>query len=98
MTGETHRQQSPAQQTAQNSAQNNAQNTVRIEAQLDAALEDSFPASDPVSFTTSQMEDYWRVDPEPAPNRLPLAAFNKPPVAVGAPRRARQAQRTEIFR
>lgn len=48
MTG-SQRENTPAQQHAGT-----------IEAQLDAALEDSFPASDPVSFVTSQMEDYWR--------------------------------------
>jgi hypothetical protein len=30
-----------------------------IEEQLDEALADSFPASDPVSFVTSQTEEFW---------------------------------------
>lgn len=47
---------------AQHAAQLAAQLAGRIEAQLDAALEDSFPASDPVSFVTSGMEDYWRTE------------------------------------
>jgi hypothetical protein len=35
--------------------------------QLDDALADSFPASDPVSFVTSQAEEYWNGDaPDPA--------------------------------
>jgi hypothetical protein len=38
----------------------------RIEEQLDAALEDSFPASDPVSFVTSQTEEYWRPEDTPS--------------------------------
>ncbi len=34
----------------------------RIEQQLDEALADSFPASDPVSFVTSQTEEDWGED------------------------------------
>ena len=30
-----------------------------LQQQLDDALADSFPASDPVSFVTSQVEEYW---------------------------------------
>jgi len=82
MTG-SQRENSPAQQPAHPSG--------KIEAQLDAALEDSFPASDPVSFVTSQMEDYWRADQNPE------SPPHKPPVAVGAPRRAKHAQRTQTI-
>jgi len=35
-----------------------------IEEQLDEALADSFPASDPVSFVTSQTEEDWGDSPE----------------------------------
>jgi hypothetical protein len=45
----------------------------RIEAQLDAALEDSFPASDPVSFVTSQTEEYWRAE-DTGPDKSEKAA------------------------
>ena len=34
----------------------------RRQQQLDDALADSFPASDPVSFVTSQAEEYWEGD------------------------------------
>ena len=34
----------------------------KIEEQLDEALADSFPASDPVSFVTSQTEEDWAED------------------------------------
>ena len=34
-----------------------------VEEQLDEALADSFPASDPVSLTTSQTEEYWGDSP-----------------------------------
>ncbi len=34
-----------------------------IEEQLDEALADSFPASDPVSFVTSQTEEDWNEAP-----------------------------------
>ncbi len=38
-----------------------------IDEQLDEALADSFPASDPVSFVTSQTEEDWNeAPPEPA--------------------------------
>lgn len=30
-----------------------------LQQQLDDALADSFPASDPVSFVTSQAEEFW---------------------------------------
>ena len=33
-----------------------------LEEQLDEALADSFPASDPVSFVTSQTEEDWNED------------------------------------
>jgi len=36
-----------------------------IEEQLDEALADSFPASDPVSFVTSQTEEDWGDTPKP---------------------------------
>jgi hypothetical protein len=36
-----------------------------IEEQLDEALADSFPASDPVSFVTSQTEEDWGDSPQP---------------------------------
>ncbi len=36
-----------------------------LEEQLDEALADSFPASDPVSFVTSQTEEDWADDPKP---------------------------------
>ncbi len=35
----------------------------KIEEQLDEALADSFPASDPVSFVTSQTEEDWAEEP-----------------------------------
>lgn len=35
-----------------------------VEEQLDEALADSFPASDPVSFTTSQTEEDWGNTPQ----------------------------------
>lgn len=35
----------------------------RLEEQLDEALADSFPASDPVSFVTSQTEEDWNDKP-----------------------------------
>lgn len=44
---------------AEHTAAQHAAQAGRIDAQLDAALEDSFPASDPVSFVTSGMEEYW---------------------------------------
>lgn len=34
-----------------------------LEEQLDEALADSFPASDPVSFVTSQTEEDWCDEP-----------------------------------
>jgi hypothetical protein len=34
-----------------------------LEEQLDEALADSFPASDPVSFVTSQTEEDWNEQP-----------------------------------
>jgi hypothetical protein len=37
-----------------------------IDEQLDEALADSFPASDPVSFVTSQTEEDWGQD-SPSP-------------------------------
>ena len=37
----------------------------RIEQQLDEALADSFPASDPVSFVTSQTEEDWQEEDKP---------------------------------
>lgn len=36
-----------------------------LEEQLDEALADSFPASDPVSFVTSQTEEDWDDKPKP---------------------------------
>ena len=36
-----------------------------LEEQLDEALADSFPASDPVSFVTSQTEEDWAEKPKP---------------------------------
>jgi len=36
-----------------------------IEEQLDEALADSFPASDPVSFVTSQTEEDWGAPRKP---------------------------------
>src|SRR5512146_1553568 len=36
-----------------------------LEEQLDEALADSFPASDPVSFVTSQTEEDWADEPPP---------------------------------
>jgi hypothetical protein len=42
-----------------------------IEDQLDEALADSFPASDPVSFVTSQTEEAWATDPKAEPDRKP---------------------------
>jgi hypothetical protein len=38
-----------------------------LQEQLDQALADSFPASDPVSFVTSQTEEDWEDDPPPKP-------------------------------
>lgn len=38
-----------------------------LEEQLDEALADSFPASDPVSFVTSQTEEDWADEPKPGP-------------------------------
>jgi hypothetical protein len=38
-----------------------------LQEQLDEALADSFPASDPVSFVTSQTEEDWEDDPAPKP-------------------------------
>ena len=35
-----------------------------VEEQLDEALADSFPASDPVSFVTSQTEEDWADEPK----------------------------------
>jgi hypothetical protein len=35
-----------------------------VEEQLDEALADSFPASDPVSFVTSQTEEDWADPPK----------------------------------
>jgi hypothetical protein len=35
-----------------------------LEEQLDEALADSFPASDPVSFVTSQTEEDWCDEPQ----------------------------------
>lgn len=35
--------------------------TPDLQQQLDNALADSFPASDPVSFVTSQTEEYWNM-------------------------------------
>ena len=35
-----------------------------LEEQLDEALADSFPASDPVSFVTSQNEEAWDDEPK----------------------------------
>jgi hypothetical protein len=37
-----------------------------LEELLDEALADSFPASDPVSFVTSQMEEDWEEKPAAA--------------------------------
>jgi hypothetical protein len=49
-----------------------------IEQQLDEALADSFPASDPVSFVTSQTEEDWNESPAaPAPAGTPSGG--KPP-------------------
>ena len=38
-----------------------------LEEQLDEALADSFPASDPVSFVTSQTEEDWDDKPKSGP-------------------------------
>jgi hypothetical protein len=38
-----------------------------VQEQLDEALANSFPASDPVSFVTSQTEEDWEDDPAPKP-------------------------------
>ncbi len=42
-----------------------------IEEQLDEALADSFPASDPVSFVTSQTEEDWGDSPKGGENPKP---------------------------
>jgi hypothetical protein len=39
-----------------------------VQDQLDEALADSFPASDPVSFVTSQTEEDWNDDAEKQDN------------------------------
>ena len=49
-----------------------------LEQQLDEALADSFPASDPVSFVTSQTEDYWKDGQANPPDPQAGATVPKP--------------------
>jgi hypothetical protein len=57
-----------------------------IEEQLDEALADSFPASDPVSFVTSQMEEDWNEQPAPGLEPTPVGG-NPAPVEPAAGKR-----------